>query len=327
MLKRRNFLGSIGVGYAAFLAACKTSQAILKGPIVLSTWAHNKKANAEAWKVLEGKGTALDAVHQGVQVPEADPDDQSVGYGGLPDRDGKVTVDACIMDHAGNIGAVFALEHILHPISVARMVMEKTPHVQLAGDGALQFALEMGFEKTNLLTEKSKKAWEEWLKTSKYNPMNTVENILETIKDNHDTIGMLALDATGNLAGACTTSGMAYKMRGRVGDSPIIGSGLYVDNEVGAASATGVGEEVVRICGSHTVVEMMRQGHSPEEACKIAVERLVKMRGKEKTRDLQIGLIALNNAGEYGCYALNKNFTMAVQDGEGVKVVDAKSVL
>jgi len=327
MLRRRRFLGGLGVGYAAFLAACKASEATQKGPIVISTWAHNKKANAEAWKVLEGKGNALDAVHAGVQVPEADPNDQSVGLGGLPDRDGKVTVDACIMDHLGNCGAVFALEEILHPISVARMVMEKTPHVQLAGEGALQFALEMGFEKVNLLTDESKAAYEKWLEKSNYNPMNTVENILETIKENHDTIGMLALDNIGNLAGACTTSGMAYKIRGRVGDSPIIGSGLYVDNEVGAASATGVGEEIVRICGSHTVVEMMRQGHSPEEACKIAVERLVKMRGKEKTKDLQIGLIAINKYGEYGCYALNKEFTMAVQDGEGVKVMEAKSLL
>lgn len=325
MWRRRRFLGSLGVGYAAFLAACKTVEATQKGPVVISTWAHNHKANAEAWKVLSAKGSALDAVHAGVQVPEADPKDQSVGYGGLPDRDGKVTVDACIMDHLGNCGAVFALEHILHPISVARMVMEKTPHVQLAGDGALQFALEMGFEKVNLLTDESKAAYEKWLEKSKYNPMNTVENILETIKENHDTIGMLALDASGILAGACTTSGMAYKMRGRVGDSPIIGSGLYVDNEVGAASATGVGEEIVRICGSHTVVEMMRQGHSPDEACKIAVERLVKMRGKEKVKDLQIGLIAINKAGEYGCFALNKEFTMAVQDGEGVKVVEAGS--
>jgi N4-(beta-N-acetylglucosaminyl)-L-asparaginase len=326
MLRRRRFLGSIGVGYAALLAACKTLEATQKGPIVISTWAHNKKANDAAWKVLEAKGTALDAVHEGVQIPEADPNDQSVGLGGLPDRDGKVTVDACIMDHLGNCGAVMALENILHPISVARMVMEKTPHVQLAGEGALQFALEMGFEKVNLLTDESKAAWEKWLGTSKYNPMNTVDNILETIKENHDTIGMLALDVNGILAGACTTSGMAYKMRGRVGDSPIIGSGLYVDNEVGAASATGVGEEVVRICGSHTVVELMRQGYSPEEACKIAVERLVKMRGKEKAKTLQIGLIAINKYGEYGCYALNKDFTMAVQDGNGVKVVKAGSL-
>ncbi len=328
MVDRRGFIGGITATYAALLAACRQNNIEKKPetPVVISTWAHNKKANAEAWKVLASKGSALDAVHAGVQIPEADPNDQSVGLGGLPDRDGKVTVDACIMDHLGNCGAVFALEHILHPISVARMVMEKTPHVQLAGDGALQFALEMGFERVNLLTAESKAAWEKWLEKSKYNPMNTVENILETIKEQHDTIGMIALDSAGTLAGACTTSGMAYKIRGRVGDSPIIGAGLYVDSEVGAASATGVGEEIVRICGSHTVVEMMRQGHTPEEACKIAVERLVKMRGKEKTKDLQIGLIALNKYGEYGCYALNKEFTMAVQDDKGVKVVEAKSI-
>ena len=325
MLKRRNFLAGLGVSYAAFMAACKSTVQVSRGPVVISTWKHNTKANAEAWKVLGAKGTALDAVHQGVQVPEADPTDQSVGYGGLPDRDGKVTVDACIMDHLGNIGAVFALEHILHPISVAIMVMEKTPHVQLAGEGALQFALEMGFEKTNLLTPEAEKAWREWLQTSKYNPMTTFENLLETIKNQHDTIGMVALGDDGNLAGACTTSGMAFKMRGRVGDSPIIGSGLYIDNEVGAASATGVGEEIVRICGSHTVVELMRQGYSPEEACKLAVERLVKLRGVEKAKNLQIGLIALDKAGNYGCYGLNKDFSMAIHDENGPKVVEAKS--
>src|SRR5699024_6667253 len=189
----------------------------------------------------------------------SDPDERSVGYGGRPDRDGKVTLDACIMDENANIGSVAALEHIKHPISVARAVMEKTPHVMLVGEGALEFALANGFKKENLLTEKSKKEWEEWLKTSEYKPVVNIEN--------HDTIGMLALDASGNLSGACTTSGMAYKMHGRVGDSPIIGAGLFVDNEVGAATSTGDGEEVIRTVGSHLVVELMRQGNSPQEAC------------------------------------------------------------
>jgi N4-(beta-N-acetylglucosaminyl)-L-asparaginase len=227
----------------------------------------------------------------------------------------------------------------MHPISVARLVMEKTPHVQLVGKGALAFALANGFEETNLLTPKSEKIWREWLKTSKYDPNKTVEEINKrmnnTIKQesypwpeamlNHDTIGMLAMDANGNLSGACTTSGMAFKMHGRVGDSPIIGAGLFVDNEVGAATSTGVGEEVVRMCGSHTVVELMRQGYSPEVACKKAVERIVRLRG-DKVKGLQVGFLALNKKGQYGGYSLEKGFNYAVQTDAGSKVYDAKFV-
>jgi len=217
----------------------------------------------------------------------------------------------------------------MHPIKVARLVMEKTPHVQLVGEGALQFALANGFKAENLLTPEAEKAWKDWLKTSKYDPM-TIPKLLEQKNqpgqlNNHDTIGMLALDAAGNLSGACTTSGMAFKMRGRVGDSPIIGAGLYVDNEVGGATSTGVGEEVVRICGSHTVIELMRQGMSPELACKRTVERIVKKRG-DKAKDLQVGFIALNTKGEFGGYALQKGFTYAVQSKAGVKVYNSKSI-
>jgi N4-(beta-N-acetylglucosaminyl)-L-asparaginase len=271
-------------------------------------------------------------VEAGVQVPESDPADQSVGYGGLPDRDGKVTLDACIMDERGNCGAVMFLEGIMHPIKVARLVMEKTPHVQLVGEGALQFALANGFTLQNLLTPESEKAWKNWMKEAKYDPM-TIPKLLEGKEKrnepghegNHDTIGMLAIDATGNVSGACTTSGMAFKMRGRVGDSPIIGAGLYVDNEVGAATATGVGEEVVRICGSHTVIELMRQGHTPEQACKKAVERIIKMRGT-KAKGLQIGFIALNKRGEFGGYAMQQGFTYAVHSKTGSKVYNAKNL-
>jgi N4-(beta-N-acetylglucosaminyl)-L-asparaginase len=223
----------------------------------------------------------------------------------------------------GNCGAVLALEKIKHPISVARLVMEKTPHVMLAGDGALQFALEQGFIAENLLTEKSEKAWKEWLKTAKYEPTSNIENQLYQKKAapkklpgnqyNHDTIGMLALDTQGNLAGACTTSGMAYKLHGRVGDSPIIGAGLYIDNEVGGATSTGVGEEVVRNVGSFLVVELMRQGYSPEEACKEAVMRIIRKKPKE-TKDLQVGFLALDKNGNYGAYAIQKGFTYAVCD-------------
>lgn len=339
MSTRRRFLhtsllGSLGIsinGYREVLHGNVTGK-----PIVISTWAPNVKANAEAWTVLGKGGRALDAVEAGVKIPEADPSDQSVGYGGLPDRDGRVTLDACIMDELGNCGAVMCLEHIMHPISVARLVMEKTPHVQLVGDGALQFALANGFKQENLLTPEAEKAWREWLKTSKYDP-TTIDKLLKEKSspgnvpapgqiNNHDTIGMIAMDASGNVSGACTTSGMAYKMHGRVGDSPIIGAGLYVDNEVGAATSTGVGEEVVRICGSHTVVELMRQGVSPELACKKAVERMIKFR-KDKIKGLQVGFIAVNKKGEFGGYAIQKGFNYCVQTNSGSKVYDAKYLL
>ena len=333
MFNRRRFLQTSGLSSLALLF--KTSLAaepIKDNPIVISTWAPNVKANAEAWKILGNGGRALDAVEAGVQIPEADPADQSVGYGGLPDRDGKVTLDACIMNEEGNCGAVMFLEGIMHPIKLARLVMEKTPHVQLAGEGALQFALNNGYKVENLLTPEAQKAWKDWAKKAKYDPKESIDILDQQSKkslpgsqSNHDTIGMLAMDATGNLSGACTTSGMAFKMRGRVGDSPIIGAGLFVDNEVGAATSTGVGEEVVRICGSHTVIELMRQGLSPEMACRKTVERIVKKRG-DKAKDLQVGFLALDNKGQYGAYALQKGFTVAIQSKAGVKVLEAKSI-
>jgi len=342
MLERRRFLqhsilGSLGilVGKQGFSGISGTNK--VSKPVVISTWAPNQKANAAAWKILAANGRALDALEKGIHVTEADPTDQSVGYGGLPDRDGRVTVDSCVMDEFGNCGAVMCLEHILHPVSVARLVMEKTPHVQLVGEGALKFALSEGFEKVNLLTPEAEKAWKNWLKSSKYDPMITVEHLEERNRkqkkqapgqqDNHDTIGMLALDMNGNLSGACSTSGMAYKMAGRVGDSPIIGAGLFVDNEVGAATATGVGEEIVRICGTHTIVEMMRNGLSPEEACKKAVERIVKRNGIEKAKNLQAGFIAVNKQGEVGAYSVIKGFNYAVQTNEGAYTKDAKFLI
>lgn len=291
-------------------------------PIVISTWRFGVEANAEAWKILSTNGKALDAVEAGVKIPEGDPKERSVGLGGRPDRDGKVTLDACIMDDLSNIGSVACLEHIVHPISVARAVMEKTPHTMLVGQGALEFALSQGFKKENLLTAESEAEWKEWLKKSEYKPKVNIEN--------HDTIGMVALDMYGNLSGACTTSGMAFKLHGRVGDSPIIGAGLYVDNEVGAATATGHGEEVMRVVGSHTVVELMRQGYKPEEACKKAVERIfnsAKKRGKDLS-EIQIGFIAINKQGEHGAFCLQKGFNYAVYSPEiNNRLIDAKSLL
>jgi N4-(beta-N-acetylglucosaminyl)-L-asparaginase len=295
---------------------------IINQPIVLSTWDFGLKANEAAWDILKNKGRALDAVEAGVKIPEGDPTERSVGYGGRPDRDGRVTLDACIMDEKSNIGSVACLEHIKHPISVARAVMEKTPHVMLVGDGALSFALSQGFTKENLLVEASEKEWKEWLKTSQYKPIVNIEN--------HDTIGMIALDSDGNLSGACTTSGMAYKMHGRVGDSPIIGAGLYVDNEIGAATATGHGEEVIRIAGSHLVVELMRQGKSPENACIEAVNRVVKLttQRNKNLKDIQVGFIALNKNGEFGSYCVQNGFSYAVYDEKkGNRIIKAASHL
>ncbi len=314
---RRKFLQMSVTAAALPLSSSLGNTLVDSKPIVISTWNFGLQANEEAWKILAKGGRALDAVEAGARVPEGDPKETSVGLGGLPDRDGKVTLDACIMDENGNIGSVAFLEHIVHPVSVARMVMEKTQHVMLVGEGALQFALANGFKKEKLLTKESELAWKEWLKEGKYKPIANIEN--------HDTIGILALDEKGNLSGACTTSGMAYKMRGRVGDSPIIGAGLYVDNEIGAATSTGVGEEVIRIVGCHLVVELMRQGNSPEQACKLAVERIIQ-KNPEKAKTIQVGFLALNKKGEYGAYCLQKGFTFAVHDVNENKLHESLSV-
>jgi N4-(beta-N-acetylglucosaminyl)-L-asparaginase len=299
-------------------------------PVVISTWDFGQEANAAAWQLLNKGARALDAVEEGVKVPEADPKNQSVGLGGRPDRDGHVTLDACIMDENARCGAVACMEEIMHAISVARLVMEKTPHVLLAGEGAQQLALAHGMKKTNLLTPESEKEWRKWLKTAKYKPQTNIENLNYPNSKpgdarNHDTIGMLAMDKKGNLSGACTTSGMAYKLRGRIGDSPIIGAGLYVDNEIGAATSSGVGEEVIRIVGSHLVVELMRRGLTPEDACKRAIERIV-AKNPNMAKDVQVGFLALNKNGEYGAYALQKGFTYAVRNGNEDKVYDSKSL-
>lgn len=320
MSSRRKFIKNTAIASSALLLnpldlmAKNTSvnnDRTINKPIVLSTWDFGLRANEEAWKTLGNGGRALDSVEKGVRLVEDDPSERSVGYGGRPDRDGRVTLDACIMDENYNIGSVACLENIKNPVSVARAVMEKTPHVMLVGDGALQFAVSQGFKKENLLTPESEKEWKEWLKDSKYRPIVNIEN--------HDTIGMIALDAQGNLSGACTTSGMAFKMHGRVGDSPIIGAGLFVDNEVGAATATGHGEEVIRMVGTHLVVELMRQGKTPQQACREAVERIVQItkRRNKNLRDIQVGFIALNKKGEYGSYCIQDGFSFAVHDLKG----------
>ncbi len=291
-----------------------------KKPIVVSTWDHGLKANQTAWEVLSVGGRALDAVEAGVRVIESDPNIQSVGYGGLPDRTGRVTLDACIMNEVGDCGSVAFLQHIKNPISVARLVMEKTPHVMLVGEGALEFAEQQGFLRENLLTAEAENEWSKWMISS------SQKTVPQSNKDDHDTIGMLALDEAGNLSGACTTSGLAWKRHGRVGDSPIIGAGLFVDNDVGAACATGMGEAVIRVVGSHLVVELMRQGHTPETACRLAVERVIQK--NPNYEEIQVGFLALDRTGRYGAYSLEPGFECAVYEREkGNRLLEASSRL
>ncbi|MBK6342414.1 MAG: N(4)-(beta-N-acetylglucosaminyl)-L-asparaginase [Flavobacteriales bacterium] len=322
-LHRRRFIQLGLAGSAAYMAGCgQRSEAAGKqlvpgpradGPLVLSTWDHGLPANEKAWEVLQNGGSVLDAVEQGVMVVESDFTNRSVGLGGNPDRDGHVTLDACIQDHHGRAGAVAFVQRYEHPISIARAVMERTPHVMLVGAGRSVGRGRMASAHASLICPKVRAAWKEWLKTSDYAPVANIEN--------HDTIGMVAMDAKGNLAGSCTTSGMAYKVHGRVGDSPIIGAGLFVDGEAGAACATGVGELVIRTAGSHTVVELMRQGMEPEEACREAVQRI-----RRKHKDLskmQVGFLAIRADGAFGAYGLQQGFTFAVRTAQGNNLLQA----
>ena len=321
-MKRRNFLqkaalGSVGITALGSSIAAKASTPNQTKdrqetpplnsslPVVIATWSV-EDATQKAWQSLQDGTTALEAVIAGCGVEEANAKGQSVGIGGLPDRDGRVTLDACVMNEKGDYGAVLCMQNIMHPIAVAKMVMEDTPHVIMAGVGAEEFAVSQGFKRENLLTEQSKKDWEIWKKTSRYKPIINIEN--------HDTIGMLAVDKNGTISGGCTTSGLAYKMAGRVGDSAIIGSGLFVDNEIGAATATGLGEEVLKTVGSYLVVELMRQGKSPQEACELAIERII-----EKTpnfEDFQVGYIAVNKKGETGAYSIHEGFTITTYQNQ-----------
>lgn len=336
MANRRNFLHtSFFSGLGLFLynkrfPAQPFSAAPQGQPVVISTWDAGLQANKAAWEILSNAGEAIDAVEKGVMVTEASQN-CCVGLGANPDRDGFVTLDASIMDHRFNCGSVAFLERIKHPVSVARRVMEKTPHVMLVGEGAQQFAIAEGFTlEEPVLSPAAQKAYENWLKKSTYkSPLINVENKnghgpfapakLEDGEWNHDTIGMVAMDARGNLSGSCTTSGAGFKMRGRVGDSPIIGAGLYVDNEVGACTATGQGEDVIRVAGSHAVIEKMRLGMDPEGACKSIIERIVKIKG-EKVKDIQVAFLALDRRGRVGAFSIHPGFSYALRK-EGVEAL------
>jgi len=342
MIHRRRLLqmGTLSLS-SMFIPKLYASNKKINGrkPLVISTWDAGINANKAAWEILKKNGRALDAVEAGVMVTEAEKVNCCVGLNAYPDRDGHVTLDASIMDEKGNAGSVCFLERIKHPISVARRVMEKTPHVMLAGSGAQQFAVEQGFPlEPDQLSDEAKKAYDDWLKKSEYKPVINIENTkgqnayapgrLSNGFINHDTIGMVAIDTQGNLSGSCTTSGLAFKMRGRVGDSPIIGAGLYVDNEVGAAVSTGVGEEVIRVCGTHMVIEAMRHGMSVEDACKMTVERIVKRHTAEEIKNIQVAFIAIDKQGNYGGYAIQKGFNYAVcYADDHNELIDGKHVL
>ena len=320
-MKRRDFIKSGAIGLVAsssLLNNCDSKiKKVTNSPIILSTWNHGIPANKAAMDVLNDNGTALDAVEAGVRVTEADPSSQSVGLGGRPDQDGHVTLDACIMNSDGNAGSVAFLRDIKHPISVARKVMEQTDHVMLVGERAKRFALENGFQEENLLTDKSKEEWLQWKRD------NSIKDSWGP-NDEHDTISTLARDNKGNLSGACTTSGLAYKLHGRVGDSPIIGAGMFVDNEIGAVGATGKGEEVIKTCGSFLVVELMRQGYSAMDACEEAVKRIIrKQSGKS---DFQIGYIALRKDGQVGFSAIHDGFQYALYKKNENKLYDVKGI-
>lgn len=318
--RRSFFKWSLALGAIGLTAPAKAMNnlgslgKVTRKPIIISTWQHGMDANKKAWEVLGAKGSALDAVEQGAREVESQVENKSVGIGGLPDELGKVTLDACIMDHNHKCGSVAFLQDIEHPISVARKVMEDTQHVMLVGEGAKKFALEKGFEKKNLLSKSSKEDYKKW-KASQDRKKPEVNH------ENHDTIGLLAMDEAGNISGACTTSGWAYKLHGRVGDSPIIGAGLYVDNEVGGAVATGLGEAVIRVSGSHLVVELMRQGKSPQEACQLAVERIISK--QEDLTGLQVGFLALNKKGEVGAYSVFNGFNYGLKSKDQDELIDA----
>lgn len=320
-----------------------SSSAKFGSPVIISTWDSGMTANLAGWPVLQKGGRALDAVEAAGRASEDEPS-CCVGLAAWPDRDGRVTLDSCIMDGNGDCGAVSFLERIKHPVSVARKVMENTPHVLLSGEGAQQFAVASGFPlESGKLSDDAKEVWKKWLEKSKYKPEMNIENkrsmappyFFEDGTANHDTMATVAMDSGGKLSGMVTTSGLAFKMRGRVGDSPIIGAGLFVDNEVGAATSSGVGEEVIRICGTHTVIEQMRFGKSPEDACREAIRRIVK-RDPEKVKGvfvdgastgIQVGFLAVSKSGEFGAFAVQKGFTYTVTNAQypNGKIFESKS--
>ncbi len=322
-MERRNFFSKMSVAVSGLLGISSLQarpqnwnpkpKRLTDSPFSIGTW-NCPEAIQTSGQLMDQGIPAIEAVVKGVAVEEANEDNITVGIGASPDRSGLVTLDACVMDAKGDCGAVMAVENIVHVARLAQHVMEDTPHVNLAGVGAEEFAYNKGFPKTPLLTPAAEKRWKTWLQKSEFTPEINFEN--------HDTIGMLCLDTRGKLSGSCTTSGLAYKMKGRVGDSPIIGSGLFVDNEVGAATATGLGEAVIKTVGSFLIVELMRNGLSPQKACEEAIRRIVSKQGGKP--DFQVGFIAINIEGEKGAYSIHKGFSYTYyKSGKAINVPSA----
>ena len=324
-LSRRTFLSTSAAATVADLVVGRplsarpvksaTTEMALETPVFISTWDFGRVANDKAMATLEAGGDMLDAIEQGIRETEIDADNHSVGFGGTPNADGVVQLDACIMNHLYDAGSVAAIEDILHPISVARMVMERTKHVMLAGAGARKFAREQGMETTDTLTEERRQKWQAWLKTQEE----------MSLEESHDTIALVGCSPDGTVSGGCSTSGWGYKLAGRVGDSPIIGSGLYVDGQVGAAGATGLGENVMRYCGSFAVVDWMSRGASPEEAC---IETVLAMGRKDPLplKEMSLNFIAVDRHGRFGGAGSDAGFQFSVATGESSRVVDAITV-
>jgi N4-(beta-N-acetylglucosaminyl)-L-asparaginase len=297
---RRDFIKTVA-GTAAFAAMeGRAAMPAESGPVFLSTWVWGKAANERAAEVFKGGGSLLDAIEKGINVPESDPNVTTVGYGGIPNAEGVVELDAAIMDGARHrAGSVCNLHMIKNPISVARLVMEKTRHTTLAGEGAFRFALKMGFEPQTLLTPQSLQKWQEW----KANPHHKTYWVSP---ENHDTIGMVGTDGKGHVVAGCSTSGLAFKIPGRVGDSPLVGCGVYADDNVGTASATGDGDLMTNYCTSVSIVHLMERGASPQDACMDLLKHMVKTDPKNK--DGEVAVIAINTRGEIGAACMNDRF-------------------
>jgi isoaspartyl peptidase/L-asparaginase-like protein (Ntn-hydrolase superfamily) len=298
----------------------------MPAPTVIATWNFGQTAVRAAAPLLRQGRPALDAAVAGAQAVEDDPRVNSVGYGGLPNAIGVVQLDACVMDgRTLACGAVGGLENVRHPAALARRVMERTPHVFLVGDGAQQFALQQGFTLENLLTPESLAEWMKLRQKERRNGKRPAQPSAGP-PQGHDTVTVLALDQKGSLAGVCTTSGLANKLPGRVGDSPIIGAGLYVDNRAGAAGATGVGEEIIRISGSFFIVEQMRVGRTPQEACEAAVRRVNETAVRRNVHPARVAFLALDPRGRTGAACTSQtNFQYAVA-GNKVELLKAREI-
>jgi N4-(beta-N-acetylglucosaminyl)-L-asparaginase len=339
-LSRRDFLKTgMGAGAAAVLSDGNISfmKPLESGKMIAVASGGKTRAADKAMELLKAGVDPLDAVIAGVNIVEEDPNDMSVGYGGIPNEDMEVELDASVMHGpTHNAGAVAGLKHIKTPSKVAKLVMERSDHALLVGEGALKFAKAHGFKEENLLTDKARARWLRWKERLSdrddwFSPQEEdLDQEFQEALRNYGTIHCCALDTQGNLAGVTTTSGLSYKIAGRVGDSPIIGAGLYVDNTVGAAGSTGRGEANILNCGSFTVVEFMRQGASPEEACLKTLKRIAETtKGQPHLLDDEgkprfgLSFYALNKKGEYGAATMQSGGSFSVHDGTTSRKVEA----